>query len=204
MSEQVWLGLGANVGDALGTLSATVFSLDDVDGITVDEVSGVYRTAPWPGPEDPRHVPQDDYLNVVVRVLTTLEPFALLEEIQLLEEAFGRDRSTEVRWGPRPLDIDVLLFGDRVIVDPRLEVPHPRLAERGFVLVPLLEVAPGGVLPDGTRITTLINHLAPIEGIEHVMRLEELPTRHSRRPDGPQAPAASFTRPNAAAEGDGR
>ena len=203
MSEVVWLGLGANVGDALQTLSAAVFSLDDVDGVAVDEASGVYRTVPWPGPSDPRHVPQDDYLNLVVRAVTSLEPLALLDEVQLIEEAFGRDRRAEVRWGPRPLDIDVLLFGDRVIDDPRLEVPHPRLGERGFVLVPLLEVAPGGALPDGTRITTLINRLAPIDGVEHVMRLEELPTRHLRRPEGPHAASASFTRPGFDAEVDG-
>lgn len=204
MSERVWLGLGANVGDALETLSAAVFSLDDVDGIAVDEVSSVYRTAPWPGPDDPRHVPQDDYLNLVVRALTTLEPLALLEEIQLVEEAFGRDRSAEVRWGPRPLDVDVLLFGDRAVDHPRLEIPHPRLAERGFVLVPLLEVAPGATLPDGTRITTLLNRLAPIEGVEHEVRLDELPTRHLRRPAGPHAQAASFTRPGRDAVGDER
>lgn len=190
-----FLSLGANVGDALETLAAAVHALDDVAGVAVEEVSAVYETAPWPPPDDPRHVPQDPFLNVVVRVRTTLAPYALLAETQLLEHLFGRDRDREVRWGPRPLDIDLLVVGAAELDTPDLQLPHPRLAERAFVLVPLLEVWPGGSLPDGRRPTRLLAALAPVTGIELVVRLEEVPGTHLRRPEGPRAPSATFQRP---------
>ena len=195
MSETTFLGLGANVGDALETLRAAVYALDDVDGFAVDEVSGVYRTPPWPPPDDPRSVTQEPFLNLVVRGFTTLEPTALLEETQLIETAFGRDRAREVRWGPRTLDIDLLLVGDRRLDTPELALPHPRIAERAFVLVPLMEVAPAGVLPDGRRLTSLLAALAPIEDIDLEVRFDEVPTHHLPRPDGPGGAPASFQRP---------
>jgi 2-amino-4-hydroxy-6-hydroxymethyldihydropteridine diphosphokinase len=194
VSERVLLGLGSNVGDRLETLTAAVYAIDDLDGVVVEDVSGVYETAPWPPPGDPRAVHQEPYLNLVVRAATSLDPHALLAEVQLLEAAFGRDRANEVRWGPRPLDIDLLLFGDRELDTPDLVVPHPCLPERAFVLVPLLEVLPGGVLPDGRRLAALLRDLAPIEGVELVVRLAEVPGDHVPRPDGPTAPPASFGR----------
>jgi 2-amino-4-hydroxy-6-hydroxymethyldihydropteridine diphosphokinase len=192
------LGLGANVGDTLETLTAAVYAIDDVDGIVVEDVSGVYRTPPWPAPPDPRAVPQDDYLNLVVVGTTSLAPLALLEETMLIETAFGRDRSRELRWGPRPLDIDLLLVDDVVMETERLTLPHPRITERAFVLVPLLEVLPGGVLPDGRRLTSALAALAalaPIEGVELEVRLDEVPSRRLTRPDGPVGGPASFDRP---------
>lgn len=190
MNEIVALGLGSNLGDRLETLTAAVYALDDVAGLAVDDVSGVYETAPWPPPDDPRAVPQDPYLNLVVRAVTSLTPHALLAEVQLIETAFGRDRERERRWGPRHLDIDLLLHGDRQIDTPDLTVPHPRLAERPFVLVPLIEVMPGAVLPDGRRLTRLLTDLAPIEGVDLYVRLDEVPGRHLARPEGPTAPPA--------------
>lgn len=195
MAALTFLSLGANVGDALETLTAAVYAFDDVDGFAVEEVSGVYETAPWPPPDDPRHVPQDPYLNLVVRGRTSLRPHDLLTETQLLEVAFGRDRAREQRWGPRPLDVDLLLVGDEVVDTDDLQLPHPRLTERAFVLVPLLEVWPGGTLPDGSRITKALAALAPIEGIELVVRLDEVPTRHLTGGEGPTAPPPSFDRP---------
>ncbi len=189
--------MGANVGDALETLTAAVYALDDLDGVVIDDVSGVYRTPPWPAPPDPHAVPQDDFLNLVVTGLSSLEPLALLDELQLVEAAFGRDRDREVRWGPRPLDIDLLLHGDTVMDTERLTLPHPRITERAFVLVPLLEVLPGGVLPDGQRLTTALQALAPVEGIDLEVRLEEVPGNRIPRPDGPAGPAPSFERPGA-------
>jgi 2-amino-4-hydroxy-6-hydroxymethyldihydropteridine diphosphokinase len=198
MNETVLLGLGSNVGDRVETLTAAVYALDDVDGLVVEDVSAVYETEPWPPPDDPRSVHQEPFHNLVVRAITSLAPTELLAETQLIEAAFGRDRATEVRWGPRPLDIDVLLFGDRVLETTELEVPHPRLAERAFVLVPLLEVMPGGTLPDGRRLTTLLRDLAPIEGIDLVVRLGDVPGFRIERPEGPSAPPASFReRPDA-------
>jgi 2-amino-4-hydroxy-6-hydroxymethyldihydropteridine diphosphokinase len=197
------LGLGANVGDALETLTAAVYALDDVTGFAVEDVSGVYETPPWPAPPDPRAVAQDPYMNLVVRGRTTLTPHELLAETQLIETAFGRDRSREQRWGPRTLDVDLLVIDDHQLDTPDLVLPHPRLAERAFVLVPLLEVWPGGTLPDGQRITALLSALAPIEGIDLVVRLSEVPGRHVPRPEGPSAPPASRHRPGLDASHDG-
>ena len=191
----VLLGLGANVGDAMATLAAAVGSIGDLDGVTVEEVSSVYETPAWPPPDDPRHVPQDDYLNLVVRARATITPDELLPELLELERLLGRDRSREERWGPRPIDIDLLVHGDEHRDRPELLVPHPRIAERAFVLIPMLEVWPGGQLPGGERIAMLLNRLAPIEDIRLFGRLEELPTEHLARPDGPIAPAAGFERP---------
>jgi 2-amino-4-hydroxy-6-hydroxymethyldihydropteridine diphosphokinase len=189
------LGLGANVGDALETLTAAVYAIDDVDGLAITDVSGVYRTPPWPAPPDPRAVPQDDFLNLAVVGVTSLSPLALLEEVQLIEAAFGRDREREVRWGPRPLDIDVLLHDEVELDTERLVLPHPRITERAFVLVPLLEVLPGGALPDGRRLTAALAALAPIEDIELEVRLDGVPGRHPVRPEGPSGPPAGFSRP---------
>lgn len=193
MSEPVtaFLGLGTNVGDRLETLTSCLFVLDDVDGVAVEDVSAVYETAPW-GVED-----QDPFLNAVVRVRTTLAAAELLADCHRTEAAFGRDRDAEVRWGPRPLDIDLLLYGDDVIDEPDLVVPHPRLTERAFVLVPLMEVHPGGrIPPDGPRLTRALNALAPIDGVELHVRLSEVPGSGHRmqRPEGPGGPGAIMAR----------
>ena len=193
-----YVSLGANVGDALGTIEACLHVLDDVPGTSVVDVSGVYETDPWGGVDDDgevRHVDQDAFLNAVARLETELSPDALLDELLATEAAFGRDRSTEERWGPRVLDLDLLLHGDAVVEDPpRLVVPHPRLEERAFVLVPLSEVAPGGTLPDGRRVTSLLAALAPITGIDLHVRLSDVPGAGGplgiERPEGPGAPAA--------------
>lgn len=191
------LGLGANVGDAGATLAAAVELIAELEGVTIEEVSSVYETPPWPPPDDPRHVPQDAYLNLVVRGRTSLAPEALLAQLLELEALLGRDRRVEERWGPRPIDIDLLVLGDEVRDTDALTLPHPRIAERAFVLVPAIEVWPGGTLPDGRRLTTMLAALAPVEDILLVDRLDDVPSEHLRRPDGPVAPAASFSRPTA-------
>jgi 2-amino-4-hydroxy-6-hydroxymethyldihydropteridine diphosphokinase len=187
-----FVGVGANDHDRLGTIEAVLHVLDDLPDTDVADVSAVYETAPWGGVDDDgvaRHVEdQEPYLNAVVRLRTGLSAHALLDELLATETAFGRDRAREERWGTRQLDLDLLLHGDAVIDDgPRLVVPHPRLQERAFVLVPLLEVHPGGVLPDGTRLTRALLALGPLEGIEMHVRLTELPgtQRHVERPEGP-------------------
>jgi 2-amino-4-hydroxy-6-hydroxymethyldihydropteridine diphosphokinase len=195
VAETAFLGLGSNVGDRIETLTAAVYAIDDVDGVVVEDVSGVYETDPWPPPDDPRSVTQEPYHNLVVRAVTTLDPHELLAETQLIERALGRDRGREVRWGPRTIDIDLLIVGDRQVDSDELTLPHPRMHERAFVLVPLVEVMPGGALPDGRRIATLLGALTPIEGIDLVLRLDDVPTRRIARPEGPSAPPASFTRP---------
>ena len=128
------LGIGSNLGDRATYLRGAVAGLRDAEGVTVAAVSRVYETDPVGGPE------QGAYLNAVVAVDTDLSPQALLDLAHDLEEAARRVRRE--RWGPRTLDVDILLFGDRTIDTPDLTVPHPRMAERGFVLAPLRDVAP--------------------------------------------------------------
>ena len=130
MTRRVFLGLGSNLGDRWATLRAAVAALPDVVA-----VSPVYETDPVGGPPG-----QPPYLNLVVELDTDRSPRDLLEEAHRLETAAGRVR--EERWGPRTLDVDVLLVGDLVVDEPDLVVPHPRMAERAFVLAPLADLAP--------------------------------------------------------------
>lgn len=201
MPTDAYLSMGSNEGDRLETLTAAIFVLHDSPGLAVADVSGIYETAPW------GDVEQAPFLNCCVRVVTSLEPLDLLDELQSTETAFGRDRDREERWGPRPLDIDLLLYGDQELDTPRLQVPHPRLAERAFALVPLMEIMPGGALPDGTRLTALLGGLMPIEGIELVLRLEDVPGGRAPRPEGPPSAGAylaeDWVRPTRGGTGDG-
>lgn len=192
-----FLGLGGNVGDAVETLTSAVYALHDSAGIAVEDVSGIYETPPWGGVEQP------PFANAVVRIRTTLAPLELLRECQLTEEAFGRDRDAEVRWGPRPLDVDVLLYGDETIDTPELTVPHPRLAERAFALVPLMEVFPGGELPDGRRLTRVLLELGPLPQLELIVRLDEVPGQHVARPESPGGAGAFLAEEWNAGEGRG-
>jgi len=141
-----YLALGSNLGDRLQTLRRAAELLDAVDGIEVARSSRVYETEPV-GP------PQPAYLNAVLEVVTTLEPRALLEAALRVETELGRVRGE--RWGPRTLDVDVLLYDECEIDEPDLVVPHPRIHERGFVLVPLRELVADPMLAGGRRWTTL-------------------------------------------------
>ena len=157
----VLLGLGANVGDAMTQLAAAVELIGDLDGVTVEEVSSVYATPPWPPPDDPRHVPQDDYLNLVVRARADIGPETLLAATLELEGLLGRDRTDEQRWGPRPIDIDLLVHGDELRDLPELTVPHPRITQRAFVVVPLL-VRCWAPLPAEVSTASEVEALTPI------------------------------------------
>lgn len=130
------IGLGANLGDAAATLCAAFDAIAELAGTRLVAASPLYVTPAW-GLED-----QPDFVNAAARVETALPPAALLEALLEIERRFGRDRSREQRWGPRTLDLDLLLYGDAVIDLPGLQVPHPRLHERAFALVPLADVAP--------------------------------------------------------------
>lgn len=132
--RRAYLGLGSNLGDRLAHLQGAVCGLGRRAG-TVVAVSPVYETVPVGGPQQP------DYLNAVVVLETELDARGLLGIAQDLEREAGRDRGGE-RWGPRPLDVDVLLVGDERHSEPDLVVPHPRMHQRAFVLAPLADVAP--------------------------------------------------------------
>lgn len=135
------IGLGGNVGDKRANLDLAVERLAAVPGVRLVARSGYYRTEPW-GFTD-----QDWFLNACAVVETTLAPADLLAACLAIEQGLGRRRAE--RWGPRIIDLDILYFGDQTIDEPGLEVPHPRLLERAFVLAPLAEVRPdrhvGGV-----------------------------------------------------------
>jgi 2-amino-4-hydroxy-6-hydroxymethyldihydropteridine diphosphokinase len=147
MAVTAYLGLGSNLGDRLAYLQGAVDRLAGEDGVRVDASSRVWETAPVGGPEQP------DYLNAVLRVETELSPRELLAACGRVESALGRERTE--RWGPRTIDVDVLLYDERAVDEPSLVVPHPRLAERAFVVLPLLELDPDPVLPDGRRLVDL-------------------------------------------------
>lgn len=132
-SHRAYVGLGSNM-DAEAHLRAALALLDTHPRLHVAAVSAVYRTPPW-GP-----VPQDPYLNAALALDTDLPPEPLLEALLAIEATRGRERT--VHWGPRTLDLDLLLYEDRVLATERLTLPHPRLHERAFVLVPLCELAP--------------------------------------------------------------
>lgn len=135
------IGLGSNLGDRSAHLGAAIEALAAVPGVRILAVSAPIETAPV-GPPG-----QGPYLNAAARIRTTLEPAALLASMLAIECDRGRRRDREPRWGPRTLDLDLLLFGDRMLAIDGLEVPHPRMHERDFVLRPLAEIAPEFVHP---------------------------------------------------------
>jgi 2-amino-4-hydroxy-6-hydroxymethyldihydropteridine diphosphokinase len=146
LSDRIYLGLGSNLGDRLLNLTRAVDELGERRVRTINS-SRVYETEPVGGP------PQPPYLNAVIEVETDLEPRELLRAGLDVETELGRVRGE--RWGPRVIDIDLLTYGDRDVFEPDLVVPHPRMHERAFVLVPLLELDADPPLPGGKRITTL-------------------------------------------------
>lgn len=138
-----FIALGSNLGDRAKNLAAARDALAR-GPLTIRVVSSIYETEPW-GP-----VTQGRYLNQVIGGTTSLEPRTLLTKLQEIERSLGRDRAHEERYGPRTIDLDILLYDELVLREPDLEIPHPRMMERAFVLVPLAEIAPylsvGGVL----------------------------------------------------------
>ena len=138
--SRAYLALGSNLGDRLAYLQHAVDALVGADDVEVTAISRVYETAPVGGPV------QDAFLNAVVATETALDPYALLALAQRIERDAQRVRVQ--RWGPRTLDVDVLLYDELRLDDPELTLPHPRMWERGFVLAPLRDVAPGLVEPD--------------------------------------------------------
>jgi 2-amino-4-hydroxy-6-hydroxymethyldihydropteridine diphosphokinase len=156
---QAWVGLGANLGDARTTLVAALTALGRLPDTTLLAASSVYRSAPIEstGP---------DYLNAVARLATRLAPTALLLELQRIEREHGRERP--YRNAPRTLDLDLLLHGDACLATPTLTLPHPRLHERAFVLVPLAELAPRLVIPGRGAVAGML-------GAVVAQRVDKLP-----------------------------
>lgn len=148
----VYIALGSNLASPLEQVNAAVNAIREIPESRVVAVSSFYRTPPL-GPQD-----QPDYLNAAVVLETTLEPETLLDHTQRIELQQGRVRKAE-RWGPRTLDLDIMLFGDRVIHSERLTVPHYDMKNRGFMLWPLFEIAPDLHFPDGISLQQVLTHL---------------------------------------------
>lgn len=152
-----YVAIGANLGDPLAQARSAVAQLAQSPHIQVTATSSWYRTAAI-GPQQP------DYLNGVIRIETSLPPIELLDHLQQVELAHGRQRLQH--WGPRTLDLDLLLYDAQTLSSERLTLPHPQLPLRNFVLIPLLEIAPGLVLPDGREVAALTAQLGR-DGLAH-------------------------------------
>jgi 2-amino-4-hydroxy-6-hydroxymethyldihydropteridine diphosphokinase len=138
---QAWIGLGGNLGDAVATLHAALQDLDGLPKTRLVRASKFYRTPAWGVAEQP------DFINAAALLDTRLPPRDLLDALLGIERAFGRERRDEERWGPRVLDLDLLLYDSAVIDEPGLRVPHPHLHERAFALLPLVEITPDAFIP---------------------------------------------------------
>ena len=132
-----YIGLGSNIGDRVGYVQQAHKLLSDTEGITIINSSSLYETEPY------CHKNQEWFVNAVLEIETTLEPYKLLEECQRIEKQLGRVIHPEApQWEPRTADLDILLYDNLVIADHCLQIPHPRLHQRAFALVPILELAP--------------------------------------------------------------
>lgn len=158
MSVTCYIGLGSNQADPAEQIRRACDALDKIPRTRLSARSRLYTSAPM-GPQD-----QPRFVNAVVRLDTELEPLTLLDQLQAIELAQGRTRKAE-RWGPRTLDLDMLLYADQQIDHERLQVPHYHMHARAFVLYPLAELSPDLLLPDGTALQDWLKKCPP-EGLE--------------------------------------
>jgi 2-amino-4-hydroxy-6-hydroxymethyldihydropteridine diphosphokinase len=142
---EAFLALGGNIGDVRATFASAIAILCGDTAVTLTARSCDYRTPPWGLTDQPA------FFNAVIAVATSLSPHALLSHALGCERTLGRDRANERRWGPRPIDIDILAYDNVELHDPDLTLPHPHLFERAFVLVPLAEIAPDRLIA-GVRV----------------------------------------------------
>lgn len=161
--QRAAIGLGGNLGDVAASLRSALRSLSTLDGTRLQAVSRFYRTPPWGNTAQPA------FVNACAVLETRLSPTRLMSELLAIEAAHGRTRAEDDtdRWGPRTLDLDLLLYDDRVLQSAGLRLPHPHLHERAFVLVPLAEIAPDWVIPGRGRVADCCAALAS-DGIEAI------------------------------------
>ncbi len=160
MMERVYIGLGSNLAEPLQQLRDALAALAQLPDTRLLAHSSFYASDPLGPPDQPR------YVNAVAALDTALQPWTLLDALQRIEQEQGRVRKAE-RWGPRTLDLDILLFGERSIADERLRVPHYHMHARPFVLYPLAELAAELQLPDGRRLSELLA-ACPFTGLERL------------------------------------
>ncbi|MHC4415438.1 MAG: 2-amino-4-hydroxy-6-hydroxymethyldihydropteridine diphosphokinase [Planctomycetota bacterium] len=182
-----YIALGSNIGDRRRAIESALAALAALDGVEVVAVSSLMETMPEGPPGQGR------YLNAAAILRSDLEPRALLEAMLSIEADHGRDRRAEQRWGPRRLDLDLLMYDDRIIDEPGLTVPHPRMHARTFVLEPLVEIAAAAVHPGlGVTIECLRNRLASRTAAEY----EVPPPCCQGEPPSGTKDAGSFSRPH--------
>ena len=146
-----YIGFGSNIGDRLVHIQNAIQTLSKTEGITLQKISSLYKTDPV------GYEAQAQFLNGVAAIHTTLSPLSLLHTLKDIETAIGRKH--RIRWGPREIDLDILIYGDLCVQTEKLIIPHPEMHLRGFVLVPLAEIAPDLVHPVfQVSIQTLLNH----------------------------------------------
>jgi 2-amino-4-hydroxy-6-hydroxymethyldihydropteridine diphosphokinase len=157
------IALGGNVGDVRSTFQKAIANICGMAQAALKARSSDYATPPWGDEEQP------PFINACIEIETALDPHALLFTLHKIESRFGRDRARERRWGPRPLDLDLIAYDDVAMQTPELTLPHPRAFERAFVLVPLAEIAPDRVIA-GRQVASALAQLST-QGIERLADL---------------------------------
>ncbi len=152
-SNIAFVGIGSNLSDPKAQVLSAINTINAHAGMSLESQSSLYTSPPMGPPHQP------NYINAVVKIETVLNSFELLERLQRIEIDHGRTRNG-IRWGPRTLDLDILLFGAESINSDKLEIPHPGLTERAFVVIPLAEIDPELMLPNGVRAAELALHMA--------------------------------------------
>lgn len=155
-TEEVFVALGSNIADSTTIVEQAIAALDRIISSRLRGRSSLYRSAALGDSS------QDDYINAVARLDTSLEPMAMLLELQSIEHAFYRHRDEQRQWAPRTLDLDIVLFGNRFIADSHLVVPHPEFAQRRFVLEPMFEIDGDRFIPGFGSLHYLIDKAPPI------------------------------------------
>lgn len=153
-----YVGLGSNVGDRAENIRRAASLLDGEDGVTIIGRSSLYETTPV------GYTDQRDFINAVIEVETTLSPQELLTKTKNIEDRLKRRRL--IHWGPRTIDLDILIFDDLAIDEPHLHLPHPQIINRAFVLIPLAEIAPDAKHSNGKSIAELLEELDDREGVK--------------------------------------
>jgi 2-amino-4-hydroxy-6-hydroxymethyldihydropteridine diphosphokinase len=152
-AQSALIALGGNVGDVRATFQRAIADICDLAHATLRARSPDYTTPPWGDTDQPR------FINACIEIETALDPRALLNALHAVEAKHGRDRSRETRWGPRSLDLDIIAYDDIAVAEPGLTLPHPRLFERAFVLVPLADIAPDRIIA-GQRVQEVLAGLS--------------------------------------------
>jgi 2-amino-4-hydroxy-6-hydroxymethyldihydropteridine diphosphokinase len=163
MKRRVFIGLGSNIGPKRQNIKNAGEKIAALEGVEIINESSLYNTSPW-GKTD-----QQDFINQVVELETNLSPWKLLNELQQIEIKMGRQRLE--KWGPRTIDLDILLYGDEIIESEELTIPHPYIGKRLFVLVPLEEINSELIFPDGTRIKEVLDRAEVRERDNYIRRI---------------------------------